>query len=229
MELILVDRSPIFRAGLKAALAEVAGGEKIVVMAECADCLSGAGLAARLAPDVVVSDLYLADQNGIELARELARTAPAVRLLILAAYGPEAIVHQAVAAGAAGYMLKEATAEVVVAAIERVGRGERVLPAGVSEPRRRIARLDEEADALGRLSQREREVFDLVVWGRSNKQIAVRLGITTKTVETHRGHINRKLRVHTTADVVRLASILGLLVPAPTNGARHGRDGVQSE
>jgi DNA-binding CsgD family transcriptional regulator len=80
-----------------------------------------------------------------------------------------------------------------------------------------------------RLSQRERQIFDLVVWGNSNKQIATRLGIGIMTVETHRGQINRKLRVHTTADIVRLASLLGMLVSAPAQGARVGSNGVSPQ
>lgn len=228
MELLLVDRSPIFRTGLKAAIAEVQGGGELTVVAECADGARGARLAAALTPDLVVSDLYLGASNGIELTQELGRTAPSVRVLILASNAPEAIVHQALAAGAAGYVLKGETGPAVVAAIQSVGRGELVLPPGVSKPRRRSTGTIDgtRPDELVRLSQRERQIFDLVVWGNSNKQIATRLGIGIKTVETHRGHINGKLRVHTTADIVRLASLLGMLVPAPAHVTRLGSNGV---
>ena len=228
MELLLVDPSPIFRTGLKTLVAEAPETDRLEVIAECGDCTSGAGLAAKLAPDLVVSDLHLGDRNGIELVRDLARTAPAVRVLILASYAPESIVHQAVVAGAAGYVLKQQSPLVVLSAIKAAGRGELVLPPGISEPRRQPARSDRGPEGIERLSRREREVFDLAVWGSSNKQIAGRLGISTKTVETHRGHINRKLRVHTSADLVRLASLLGLLVPAPAQGGRTGSNGVQA-
>ena len=228
MELVLVDPSPVFRTGLKTALTEVPRPDDLSVIAECSDCPSGAALASRLAPDLVISDLNLGDQNGIELARDLARSAPAVRLLILASYGPEVVVHQALAAGAAGYVLKSESAATIVAAIRSVGRGELVVPRGTSNLPRRMVEARAELDGLERLSQRERQVFDLVVWGGSNKQIAGRLGISIKTVETHRGHINRKLRLRTSADMVRLASLLGLLIPAPTQRAETGSNGVRT-
>jgi DNA-binding CsgD family transcriptional regulator len=103
-----------------------------------------------------------------------------------------------------------------------------VLPPGISKPLRRAVGADKGPDGLQRLSPREREVFDLVVWGSSNKQIGARLDISTKTVETHRGHINRKLRVHTSADIVRLASLLGMLVPPPAEVVRTASNGVQA-
>jgi DNA-binding CsgD family transcriptional regulator len=103
----------------------------------------------------------------------------------------------------------------------------------VAQPPPRVvgARVDENAGthAIERLSQRERQIFDLVIWGSSNKQIAGRLGISIKTVETHRGHINGKLRVHTSADIVRLASLWGLFLVAPTQavqGATTGSNGT---
>jgi DNA-binding CsgD family transcriptional regulator len=88
------------------------------------------------------------------------------------------------------------------------------------------ARVDKNGThGIERLSQRERQIFDLVIWGSSNKQIAGRLGISIKTVETHRGHINGKLRVHTSADIVRLASLWGLFLAGPnqTAGEAAGR------
>jgi DNA-binding NarL/FixJ family response regulator len=227
VELLLVDPSPIFRAGLKAAIAEVPGADELTVVAECADGAGGARLAAALVPDLVVSDIHLGASNGIELAQELRRIAPSVRVLILASNGSEAIVHQALVAGAAGYVLKGETGLAVVAAIRSVGRGELVLPPGVSVRARRAAGATD--GTAPDESQRERQIFDLVVWGNSNKQIATRLGIGIKTVETHRGHINGKLRVHTTADIVRLASLLGMLVPAPAQGARVGSNGVSPQ
>ncbi len=169
---------------------------------------------------MVVAELHLGDRNGIALARQLGRTAPAVRLLILAPHGPAAIVHQALGAGAAGYALKGQSPAEIIAAIRSVALGELVLPPGVCAPSPRVvgARVDKQgaSHAIERLSERERQIFDLVVWGSSNKQIAGRLGISIKTVETHRGHINGKLRVHTSADIVRLASLWGMLLAAPS-------------
>jgi two-component system, NarL family, response regulator NreC len=228
VKLLLVDPSSIFRMGLRAALAETPGGGDLKVVGECADGATALALAATLAPDLVISDLHLGDRNGIALGRELGRLAPPVRVLILATHGPEAIVHQAFSAGVVGYALKSQTADELVAAIRSVGLGEPVLPPGVSVPPPRVVGGEKSGvtHAIERLSQRERQIFDLVVWGSSNKQIAGRLGISIKTVETHRGHINGKLRVHTSADIVRLASLWGMLATAPSQSAANGTNGT---
>lgn len=230
MKLLLVDSSTIFRMGLRAALAQTAGAGDLTVVGECADGVTACRLAAELAADVVVSGLHLADRNGIALVRELGRTVPSARVLLLAPHGPEAIVHQALGAGAGGYTLKEQSPAEVVAAIRSVGLGELVLPPGVSAPPPRAvgARPDKNghAHAIERLSQRERQIFDMVVWGSSNKQIAGRLGISIKTVETHRGHINGKLRVHTSADIVRLASLWGMLLVGPSHAPAAATNGT---
>jgi DNA-binding NarL/FixJ family response regulator len=226
VKLLLVDPSSIFRMGLKAALAvapNLGDTGDLEVVGECDDGATACALAVALGPDVVVADLHLGDRNGIALARHLGRTAPAVRVLILTSHGPEAIVHQALGAGAGGYALKAQSPAEIIAVIRSVGRGELVLPAGVTPPPPRVvgARVEKNigTHAIERLSQRERQIFDLVIWGSSNKQIAGRLGISIKTVETHRGHINGKLRVHTSADIVRLASLWGLFLLAPHQAA----------
>ena len=219
MKLLLVDSSTIFRMGLRVALAEAPDRgdfDPIDIVGECGNTIEALELAATLAPDLVASDLHLTDRNGIALARELGRTTPAPRVLMLAPHAPEAIVHQALGAGAGGYAFKAQPPSEIVAAIRRVAAGELVLPPGVPAPApRAVGRDDRHAGthAIERLSQRERQIFDLVVWGSSNKQIAGRLGISIKTVETHRGHINGKLRVHTSADIVRLASLWGMVGP----------------
>ena len=216
MKLLLVDSSTIFRVGVRATLAEMPEGADLSVIAECGEAHHACELAVGLAPDVVVTDFHLPDRNGIALARELGRVAPTARVLLLAPHGPEAIVHQAIRAGAKGYALKGQRPEEIIAATRAVGRGELVLPPGVSVPPPANAvggKHNGVGQPIERLSQRERQIFDLVVWGSSNKQIAGRLGISVKTVETHRGHINGKLSVHTSADIVRLASLWGMLMP----------------
>jgi DNA-binding NarL/FixJ family response regulator len=231
VKLLLVDPSSIFRMGLRTVLAQASGSDDLQVVGECADGATALTLASALAPDLVISDVHLADRNGIGLCRELGRMVPPARVLILATHGPEAIVHQALSAGAGGYALKGQTADEVVAAIRSVGLGELVLPPGVSAPPPRVVGGEKPVTthAIERLSQRERQIFDLVVWGSSNKQIAGRLGISIKTVETHRGHINGKLRVHTSADIVRLASLWGMLVTAPaTPIAVNGTNGANA-
>jgi DNA-binding NarL/FixJ family response regulator len=215
VRLLLVDPAPIFRTGLKIALAEAPGGSEMNVVGECADGASAVQAAAALAPDIVISELSLGDCNAVVLAHRLRRSMPSARLLILTSHGAEVIVHAALGAGASGYVLKTDEPLQVVAAIRKVAAGGLVVPPGIPEPSRSAARPNgvPTRGGIDRLSFREAEVFDLVIWGSSNKQIAGRLGISVKTVETHRGHINRKLRVHKSADIVRLASFLGMLAP----------------
>jgi len=231
VKLLLVDPSSIFRLGMRAALAAEPAARNLEVVGECDDGATGCALAVALGPDMVVAELHLGDCNGIALARHLGRAAASVRLLILTSHGPEAIVHQALGAGAGGYALKGQSPTEITAAIRSVGRGDLVLPAGVAAPPPRVVgarpeKNDGSTHAIERLSQRERQIFDLVIWGSSNKQIAGRLGISIKTVETHRGHINGKLRVHTSADIVRLASLWGLFLGAPNPVAASGSNGT---
>jgi two-component system response regulator NreC len=230
VKLLLVDPSTIFRMGLKAVLAQAPEASDLRVVGEVGDGWTAAELAVALGAEVVVAELHLGDRNGIALARQLGRTAPSARLLILAQHGPEAIVHQALGAGAGGYAVKGQSPEEIIAAIRSVALGELVLPPGVAAPPPRLVggRADKRAatHAIERLSARERQIFDLVVWGSSNKQIAGRLGISVKTVETHRGHINGKLRVHTSADIVRLASLWGMLLAAPSQPTASGSNGT---
>jgi DNA-binding NarL/FixJ family response regulator len=223
LKLLLVDGSTIFRMGFRALCATT---EDLSLAGECGDAAQACLQAAALAPDVLVTDLHLPDRNGVALTRELARTMPSIRVMLLSPQAPEAIVHQALAAGAIGYALKGQSTDEVVAGVRAVGRGEMVLPPGIAPPAPRPAGRNERnravSHAIERLSQRERQIFDLVVWGNSNKQIAGRLGISIKTVETHRGHINGKLRVHTSADIVRLASLWGMLSAPAANGTANG-------
>ena len=165
MKLLLVDRSSIFRMGMKAALAAAPEAADLEVVGECEDGATASAMAVALGPDVVVSDLDLGDRNGIALARQCGHKAPAVRVLILTSYGPEAIVHQALGAGAGGYALKRQPPAEIIAAIRSVGRGELVLPAGVAAPPPRVvgAGVGKNGGTQGieRLSQRERQIFDL--------------------------------------------------------------------
>jgi DNA-binding NarL/FixJ family response regulator len=212
--------------GLRALFAEAGDFE---VVGECGQGAAARDLVMETKPDLVITELHLVDQNGLTLVRDLGQLTPAPRVLMLALHAPEVAVHQALAAGAGGYVVKWQSPREIVGAAREVLAGRSVLPAGWEggpidasggSRRGRLART------VDRLSEREREIFDLVVWGQSNKQIAARLGISIKTVETHRGHINGKLRVHTSADMVRLAALLGLMNPGgAATGVAPLRDG----
>jgi DNA-binding NarL/FixJ family response regulator len=211
VKLALADSSKVFRMGMRALLAEA--GDVMVV----ADVADGAGVLAAVetqAIDVVVCDLELADRSAILLASALREVAPATRVLVLAAGAIDSTVKQTLLAGVIGYALKSQTPAEILTAIREVSAGRRVLPPRHEEAvgaASGLSHLGNRASALDRLSAREREIFDLIIWGQTNKQVAVKLGISVKTVETHRSHINGKLQVHSAAELVRLASLCGVL------------------
>jgi DNA-binding NarL/FixJ family response regulator len=230
LRIVLVDPSEIFRMGMRALLAEA---RDIVISAEAADGQSALAAARAHEPDVVVTDLDLPDQSGVSLAGALREIAPATRVLVVATTGNEVVVRQALMAGVGGYVLKRQPGSEILAAVRDVAAGHRVSPAETSAsggaedgsmPRATRAAI------LERLSAREHEIFNLIIWGQTNKQVAVKLGISVKTVETHRSHINGKLQVHSAAELVRLASLCGALAttdepsPAAISTARATHD-----
>jgi RNA polymerase sigma factor (sigma-70 family) len=216
VRVLLVDSSKVFRMGMRALLAEA---RDIEVVAEAGDAGKAQGLAAAQRPDLIVTDLDLPDRSAILLAGTLRSLAPATRILVLSAKVPNALVRQALLAGATGCVFKDQTPAEILTAIREAANGRQVLPARTHEAGAQDAFVDVDVPreshpaALERLSAREREIFDLIIWGQTNKQIAQRLGISVKTVETHRSHINGKLQVHCGAELVRLASLCGVLVP----------------
>jgi DNA-binding NarL/FixJ family response regulator len=212
LRIVLVDSSEIFRMGMRALLADA---RDCSVVAEAKDSQSALEAVRAHAPDLLITDLEFGDQSGVALAGMLREVAPGTRVLVVATAANEVVVRQALVAGVAGYVLKRQPSNEILAAIREVAAGQRVTPAethavgeapnGAGEPR--LAR----AAILDRLSTREREIFNLIIWGQTNKQVAVKLGSSVKTVETHRSHINGKLQVHSAAELVRLASLCGAL------------------
>jgi DNA-binding NarL/FixJ family response regulator len=231
LRIVLVDSSEVFRMGMRALLAEA---RDLVVVGEAADGEGAIAAVRSLAPELVVTDLDLPDQNAVALATALRELAPATRVLVLAPNANEVSVRQTLVAGVSGYVLKTQPPHEILAALFEVAAGRRVEAPAVRE----IPAADDDAElprasraaVLARLSAREREIFDLIIWGQTNKQVAIKLGISVKTVETHRSHINGKLQVHSAAELVRLASLCGALTTgdsaetASTSLARAPRD-----
>jgi two-component system, NarL family, response regulator NreC len=203
----IVDGSEIFRLGLCALLAREAGFQ---IVGEFPDAELPGILEAT--PQLVLTDLVLASGNGIALTRQLRLADPSIRVMVLADRHPIAIVHQIMTAGAHGFVIKSRPAHEILHGIRRVAAGEQVFPNPIRlvSVRKRSPTAPGTAKGLGGLSAREREVFLLVIWGSSNRAIAERLGISIKTVETHRAHLNEKLGCRGCADMVRLASFLGI-------------------
>jgi DNA-binding NarL/FixJ family response regulator len=197
--------------GMRAA---TAAASDLEIVAEAETARTGEAAARAHQPTVVVADLELFERDAFLLASELRAAAPAARILVLASGDREAMARQAVLAGASGCISKQQSAAEILTAIREVGAGRQ--PPVRPMPQDGDARADRRPGAaLSRLSSREREIFDLIIWGQTNKQVASRLGISVKTVETHRSHINGKLQVHSAAELVRLASLCGVLGSPP--------------
>jgi DNA-binding NarL/FixJ family response regulator len=212
VRIFLIDPSEIFRLGLKALLAEQ---RDVIIVGESAQAAAAFEAVRAQNADLVIAAIDPPDRSAVLLASRLREVEPTPRVLALASTADEVAVRQALLGGVAGYVLKSQPPAEILGAMREVAAGGRVLPtqmrdeapAGVSQQRQRL-----DAPVLDRLSTREREIFDLIIWGQTNKQVALRLGISVKTVETHRSHINGKLQVHSAAELVRLASLCGALV-----------------
>jgi DNA-binding NarL/FixJ family response regulator len=208
LRLALIDDHLLFRQGFRALLA---GQPDMLVVADGTDLEGMTPSLEEAAPDLAIVDIMLRGSCGIAITHEVLRRAPHCRVMILTLHGREEVAASAFAAGASGYALKDQDAAEVMAGIRKIGGGGRyVAPALPRDV------LDQPAAAnvhacLAQLSPREKEVFDLIVAGRSNRDAADRLSISIKTIEAHRAGINRKLDAHSTADLVRIAARHGLM------------------
>lgn len=208
LRVVLVDDHHLFRAGVRAAIAM---HTDIEVVGEANDARSALAVVEATHPDVVVLDVSLPGSDGIAVTKDVMRGRTRIKVLILTMHKGPDFVRQALAAGAAGYAFKDEPPESVLEAIRTVGSGEVYLSPAIS----RLAIVPngkpDSEDVLDRLSAREREIFSLIVQGYRSQEIATELCISIKTVETHRSHINQKLGVHSTGEIVRLAALRGLL------------------
>jgi two-component system response regulator NreC len=208
IRVLIVDDHAVVRSGLHLLLDAEAD---IEVCGEAGDVRSAVFETRAQKPDVILMDVVMPDQSGIEGVPLVLKEAPDAQVLVLSMQDDPRYVREAFAAGAAGYVLKEAVdAEVVSAVREVAGGGRYVHPAlgarlVVADA---DARAKEEADPL---SDREREVMRLLALGHTNQEIAKMLFISVRTAETHRAHIMQKLRLSTRAELVRYALDNGLL------------------
>ena len=205
--LVMVDDHQLFREGLRALLATEADLE---VIGEASDAPGAYAEVEAKKPDLVVMDVSLAGTSGIVATRELLRRDPSLCVLLLSMHTEEDLVVEGLAAGALGYACKLQPAGEVVQAIHEVARGRPYLssrlPRSLIDDGLRRRREGHRDDGVTRvLSQREREVFDLLVRGLSNDAIASQLAISAKTVETHRAHVLKKLGLHSVVELVRFA------------------------
>jgi DNA-binding NarL/FixJ family response regulator len=206
---LLADDHALVRSGIRSLLDGVAG---IEVVGEAGDGHDALRLAAALRPDVLLLDIKLPSLNGLEVADRLAREQPGVKVVMLSMHDNEEYVLHALRAGAAGYLLKDATVPELEMAIRSVARGETYLSPPVSK--HLVGEYLRRATGDGvpeLLTPRQREVLQLVAEGHSTKEIAARLTLSVKTVETHRAQLMERLDIHDVAGLVRYALRVGLV------------------
>ena len=208
IRVLIVDDHAVVRAGLHLLLdAE----DDIETVGEAGDARQAIFEARSTKPDVVLMDVVLGDESGIDLTPELLREQPQARVLVLSMQDDPRYVREAFAAGAHGYVLKEAADTELVTAVREVARGGSYVNPALGA---RMAAADAAAaDAAEHdpLSDREREILRLLALGHTNQEIAQMLFISVRTAETHRAHIMQKLRLETRAELVRYALARGLL------------------
>lgn len=207
IEVILADDHPMVRQGLRLLL-EKTGTQKVV--GEASDGYEAVQLAKQLRPDVVVLDLSMPLLNGLDAAREIRKHSPRTNCLVLTVHNEESYVLEALQVGIRGYVVKSQAAAELAQAIDEVARGRIYLSPSISHAVL-DACLDKAIVPHNELSLREREVLQLVAEGKTSKEIAVVLGLGTRTAESHRARIMKKLDIHDTAGLVRYAVRRGLV------------------
>jgi two-component system response regulator NreC len=212
IRVLLADDHTILRAGLRMMLN---AQPDIEVVGEASDGRQALNEALALKPDVVLMDITMPEMNGIEATRQVKRMLDSTRVLILTMHENEEYLFQVLRAGASGYILKEAADTELISAIRIVYSGRFYMSPSaqtmmVGDYLLRV-RSGEERDSYSALTEREREILKLVAEGLTNNQIAERLYISPKTVDTHRTHIMDKLNLHSRAELVKYAMRRGLL------------------
>lgn len=197
---LLVDDHEVVRVGLRSLLTRERG---IEVVGEAANAAEAVALAARFRPDVVVMDVRLPDRSGVEACREIRSEAPEVKVIMLTSYADDEAVIASIIAGASGYLLKQIRGQDLVRAIETVASGQSLLdPAVTQKVLDRMKRLasGHQLDEITELSAQERKVLALVAEGKTNKEIAVALGLSDKTVKNYLSHVFEKLNLSRRAE-----------------------------
>jgi DNA-binding NarL/FixJ family response regulator len=206
IRILLADDHAVVRDGLRALLDRQTDLEVIAEASDGRECIQ---LAEDLGPDVVIMDVAMPKMNGIEATRRILGSRPGTAVVMLSMHQDESYVLQSLKAGAKGYLLKDSPREDVLEAIRTVAAGRSFLSRQVSRMLQEdyVQQLQSKGldDSSELLTDREREILQLLAEGRTNKEVANFLNISATTVETHRGHILRKLSLHSTADLILYA------------------------
>jgi DNA-binding NarL/FixJ family response regulator len=212
IRILLADDHTLIRQGLRKLIEARPEWE---VVAEAGNGRDAVRLALDLTPHVAIIDIAMPILNGIEATRQIVRRAPEIRVLVLSMYADEDYVTQVMKAGAAGYLLKDSADTDLTQAVNAVAEGKSFLSPAIAKTMldEYVRHLAERGitDRYDALSEREREVFQLIAEGRSNKQMAELLFLSVSTIETHRAHIMEKLDVHNAAEMVLYAVRKGVI------------------
>jgi DNA-binding NarL/FixJ family response regulator len=209
---VLAEDHTLVRIGMRLLLESIPG---VVVVGEASDGFEALELIERLRPDCVLMDLAMPGLSGLEAVRRSREQFSDIPILVVSMHADEAYVHQALVAGATGYLLKGADKEELEMAMRAISRGETYLTPAISKSvvaaLTRKPALSSAGSPLELLTSRQREVLSLVADGNSTKQIAARLGLSEKTVEAHRGAIMERLAIRDLPGLVRFAIRSGLV------------------
>lgn len=201
--IFIVDDHALFRKGLAAL---ISAQPDLEVCGEGEDCIRATQKILQLMPDLVVADISLKGANGIELIKNIKASAPQIQVVVLSMHDESIYALRVLRAGAKAYLMKQDAADSVIQAIHRVRKGQlHVSPQVASQMLNRYAQREDLGDdsAVSSLSDRELEVLNLIGSGEATRDIAARLSVSVKTVETHRAHIKTKLNLGTASQLVQ--------------------------
>jgi DNA-binding NarL/FixJ family response regulator len=208
---LLVEDHNVVREGFRSLLEDEAD---IEVVGEAANGREAVQLTRKLKPDVVVMDIAMPLLNGLEATRQIRKTFPATKVLILSAHRDDAYVEQVATLGAAGFLLKQTSSDILAKAIREVQKGNTFFSPVVAKRlgvRDRNQRGRQFRTKTNQLSSRELEVLQLIAEGKPNKQVAAELGVSFKTVDKHRQNLMSKLDIHDVAGLTRYAIAEGVI------------------
>lgn len=206
IRILLADDHGVVRKGLRYLLQR---SPQMQVVGEAADGREAVARADELAPDVIVMDIAMPQLNGIDATAQIVKRNPRIGVIILSMYSDETYLVRALTAGAKGYLLKDAAENDLIRAIEAVSQGRPFFSPAIAQTlledyMRQLQQRDLK-DSYHLLTDREKEVIQLLAEGKSNKDVAALLNLSLYTVETHRAHLMQKLKLHSTAEIVLYA------------------------
>ncbi|MBI3045515.1 MAG: response regulator transcription factor [Betaproteobacteria bacterium] len=210
LRVILADDHTLVRAGLRSLMGQM---KDVEVVAEAGNGDEVLALLPEHGPDLVLMDITMPGMNGLEATLRLKKDHPGIKVIILSMHASEEYVLQALRAGASGYLLKDAATLELALALKAVSRGETYLSPPISRQvvESYLQRVGQGGEPMSVLTERQREILQLVAEGHSTRDIARTLGLSVKTVETHRAQLMERLDIHDVAGLVRFAIRHGLV------------------